>query len=105
MQNIQKSREMLAQIGAACVQITLGCQQAQNEPDPVQLFLGVQELEYALGALHENAVKLRESIDPERDHDGDTQPQGFEPPMLKCTCGYHGPINDDDSCPRCGDGS
>lgn len=24
-------------------------------------------------------------------------------PMLKCTCGYHGPINDDASCPRCGD--
>ncbi len=22
--------------------------------------------------------------------------------MLKCPCGFHGPINDDGSCPRCG---
>ena len=79
MQNIQKVQEMLAQIGAACVQITLGCRDAQNEPDAMQLFLGCQELEHALGELHANAVKLTESarptaIDPALDHDGDTQP-------------------------------
>lgn len=34
-----------------------------------------------------------------------TEPQNDkpEPPTLKCTCGYHGPANDDFSCPHCGE--
>jgi hypothetical protein len=35
-------------------------------------------------------------------HDTDPHNAKPEPPMLKCTCGYHGPANDDYSCPACG---
>lgn len=100
MQNTQKVREMLAQIGGACVQITLGCQDAQSEPDAMQLFLGCQELEHALLELHANAVKLTESarpttIDPALDHDGDTQPGNDAPELgcledgASCDCSWH----------------
>jgi len=93
MQNIQKSREMLAQIGAACVQITLGCEHAQKELDSVQFVLSLQELEYALGELHENARILRESemsrLKVEADvHDGKTEPANEPPVEPVCKCGH-----------------
>jgi hypothetical protein len=87
MQNIQKSKEMLAQIGAACVQITMGCGEAQERLDSEELLPALQELEYALGELHTNAQKLRENamsstIDSALDHDGKTDPanEAPEPP-------------------------
>jgi hypothetical protein len=93
MQNIQKSKEMLAQIGAACVQITMGCGEAQERLDSEELLPALQELEYALGELYTNARKLRESamsttIDPALDHDGKTEPANEVPADPVCKCGH-----------------
>ncbi len=82
MENTQKVREMLAQIGGACVQITLGCEDCQHqafEPDVLV------ELENSLLELYKNAKTLRDSasgIDPELDHDELTQPGGMWPDEL-----------------------
>jgi hypothetical protein len=103
MQNIAEIRGMLGQIGAACVQITLGCEDCQHAQFDVDV---LSELESALGALHENAKKLREnamSIDKfapvdepdseivelfEGTHDGDTQPTNALPEQPVCKCGH-----------------
>ena len=58
MQNIAEIRQMLGQIGGACVQITLGCEDCQHREFDVDV---LEELEAALLALHENAKKLREN--------------------------------------------
>ena len=114
MQNIQETREMLAQIGAACVQITLGCQDCQRPENEEELLPALQELEYALAELYTNARKLRENamstgkldsvnvvrvflgayekgraeIEAELDHDGKTEPANEVPPDPVCKCGH-----------------
>lgn len=57
--------EMLAQIGAACMHVVRGCEEAQKEPEPLQVLLSLRELEYALGELHANSTKLRERVEGE----------------------------------------
>jgi hypothetical protein len=80
MQNTQKVRAMLAQIGGACVQITLGCGDCQERPFDVDVLV---ELENALLELYKNARTLRHSasstIDPALDHDELTEPGGGWP--------------------------
>ncbi len=82
MENTQKVRDMLAQIGGACVQITLGCEDCQHQAFDVDV---LAELENSLLDLYKNAKTLRHSasstIDPALDHDGDTQPGGW--PLLE----------------------
>jgi hypothetical protein len=97
MQNTQKVREMLAQIGGACVQVTLGCEDCQHADFEVDV---LEELAHALGELHKNAQQLlvmasSDTIDPALDHDGDTQP-GHDAPELgcledgaSCDCSWH----------------
>lgn len=99
-------KQTIAQVGMACRELAFGCEQA-SEPERV---LELEDVEMLAGAIHEiNEVakklleQMKASIDPALDHDGDTQPGGLEPPMLKCPCGYHGPLNDDYTCPQCGD--
>jgi hypothetical protein len=99
MQNIAKTREMLGQIGAACVQITRGCEHLQSTE------IGVDELDYLVVAFREllaNAESLRcmnmnggqeksvsrETLDPALDHDGDTQPSNDPPAEPRCKCGH-----------------
>jgi len=89
MQNIQKTREMMGQIGAACVEIVRGCELAQSQPIDVD---SLDELVLALGELHKNAQKLREnamsSINPALDHDGKTEPANEVPADPVCKCGH-----------------
>ena len=59
------AKEMLDQIGRACLQLVLGCQRAENESDPVQVLRSLRALEQALGELHSNATKLRERVERE----------------------------------------
>ncbi len=58
MQNIAKIRETLGQIGAACVELTRGCEHAQA------FDIGLDERDYLVVALREMlacAEKMRDS--------------------------------------------
>ena len=94
MQNIAEIREMLGQIGGACVEIVRGCELAQSQPIDVD---SLDELVLALRELHANAQKLRENamsstINPALDHDGKTEPANEAPAAPVCKCGH--PKND-----------
>lgn len=58
MQIIQKQREMLAQIGAACGEVVRGCEEAQVIEIDIDT---LDSLVVALRELLANAEKLRES--------------------------------------------
>lgn len=80
MQNITKTREVLAQVRLCCLEIAHGCEQLEEaEFTNMQL----DELAKAVWELH-LAVKPLVNVDPALDHDGDTQPANEkpEPPIL-----------------------
>ena len=67
-----------------------GCQDAQHREFDIDL---VRELAIALGELHANARKLLEiamssTIDPAKDHDGQTEPANDAPAAPVCKCGH-----------------
>jgi hypothetical protein len=103
MENSIKFRETIVQVGMACREIAFGCEQCGERIEEVELY----DIELLAGALHEINEVAKQLLQSMKAHapdpDGDTQPGGLEPPTLKCPCGYHGPLNDDQTCPNCGD--
>lgn len=90
MLNIHKTREMMGQIGGACVEIVRGCELAQSQDIDVDT-LG--ELVFAFRELLKNAETLRENamsstINPALDHDEKTEPANDAPAPEVCKCGH-----------------
>lgn len=75
MQNITKTREVLTQVRLCCLEIAHGCEtMAEHEFRPEDLDM----LAAAVWELH-LAVKPLVKVNPELDHDGDTQPSNDKP--------------------------
>lgn len=67
----ERRRNGLQNIGVACREVTAGC--AHVSQRAIIEYADLKLLEEALGALHQASIQLL-------DHDGDTQPTGFDPP-------------------------
>lgn len=90
MQNIANVRVGLAQIGASCAEIVRGCEQAQAQEFELDeldsMVVAFRELTAYAEKLRGNAMSS--AIDPELDHDGDTQPANDLPEQVVCRCGH-----------------
>lgn len=75
MQNITKTREVLAQVRLSCLEIAYECEQMEERE------FSASELDLLAQAVWELhlAVKPLVKVNPELDHDGDTQPSTEKP--------------------------
>lgn len=81
MQNITKTREMLAQVGFACLEIAHGCERAQT------VEYNARELEMMAIALFELHAAVEKMLTSSL-IDGDTLPSSELPAAPLCKCGH-----------------
>jgi hypothetical protein len=82
MQNITKTRELLAQVGFSCLEIAHGCERAQN------IDFTERELEMMAIALFELHATVEKMLRSSLIHDGETLPSNDPPIAPLCKCGH-----------------